>query len=73
MCNSTVGFGSIKAEPQMRNFTSSFDRPRYKIAPKSVPHVQHDYFSIIQPIILLICDVAVAVSLTLCYMNDGLV
>ena len=24
-------------------FTSSFDRLRQKIAPKSVPHVQHDY------------------------------
>ena len=27
------------------NFTSSFGRLRQKIAPKSVPHVQHDYFS----------------------------
>ena len=26
------------------SFTSSFDRLRQKIAPKSVPHVQHDYF-----------------------------
>ena len=26
------------------NFTSSFGRLRHK-APKSVPHVQHDYFS----------------------------
>ena len=26
------------------NFTSSFGRLRQKIAPKSVPHVQHDYF-----------------------------
>ena len=25
-------------------FTSSFDRLHQKIAPKSVPHVQHDYF-----------------------------
>ena len=27
------------------NFTSSFDRLRQSIAQKSVPHVQHDYFS----------------------------
>ena len=27
------------------NFTSSFGRLRQKIAPKSVPHVQHDYFA----------------------------
>ena len=27
------------------NFTSSFDRLRQNIPPKSVPHVQHDYFS----------------------------
>ena len=27
------------------NFTSSFGRLRQTFAPKSVPHVQHDYFS----------------------------
>ena len=27
------------------NFTSSFGRLRQNIAPKSVPHVQHDHFS----------------------------
>ena len=27
------------------NFTSSFARLRQNIAPKSVPHMQHDYFS----------------------------
>ena len=27
------------------NFTSSLGRLRQNIAPKSVPHVQHDYFS----------------------------
>ena len=27
------------------NFTSSFSRLRQNFAPKSVPHVQHDYFS----------------------------
>ena len=32
------------------NLTSSFGRLRQNIAPKSVPHVQHDYFFFIQPI-----------------------
>ena len=44
------------------NFTSSFGRLRQKIAPKNVPHVQHDYFVLIQPIKSLICGVAVAVA-----------
>ena len=30
---------------KFENFTSSFGRLRQNIAPKSVPHVQHDYFS----------------------------
>ena len=30
---------------KFENFTSSFGRLRQKIAPKSVPHVQHDYYS----------------------------
>ena len=34
---------------------SSFGRLRQKIAPKSVPHVQHDYFSTNQVIELLRC------------------
>ena len=29
---------------KFENFTSSFGRLRQKIAPKSMPHVQHDYF-----------------------------
>ena len=32
------------------NLTSSFGRLSQNIAPKSVPHVQHDYFFFIQPI-----------------------
>ena len=43
-------------------FTSSFGRLRQNIAPKSVPHVQHDYFFFIQPIKSLICDVFVDVA-----------
>ena len=40
------------------NFTSSLGN----IAIKSVLHVQHDYFFLIQPIKSLICGVAVAVA-----------
>ena len=29
------------------------------IAPKSIPHVQHNYFFLIQPIMVLVCDVNV--------------
>ena len=44
------------------NFTSSFGRLCQKTAPKSVSHVQHDYFFLIQPIKSLICGVVVAVA-----------
>ena len=44
------------------NFTSSFGRLLPKIAPKSVPHVQRDYFFLIQPIISLIRGVVVLVA-----------
>jgi len=39
-----AGFG---CRPNLKygNFTLSFGGLRQKIAPKSVPHVQHDYFS----------------------------
>ena len=43
------------------NFTS-FGGLRRKTAGKSVPHVQHDYFFLIQPIKSLICGVVVAVA-----------
>ena len=38
---------SLRCRQNLRyeNFTSSFARLRQNIAPKSVPHVQHDYFS----------------------------
>ena len=41
------------------NFTSSFGRLREEITPKIV---LHDYFSLVQPIMFLICDVVVAVT-----------
>ena len=44
------------------NFTSSFGRLRQNIAPKSVLHVQHDYFFCIQPIKSLICGIVVDVA-----------
>ena len=34
-----------RQNPKYENFTSSFCSLRQKIAPKGVPHVQHDYFS----------------------------
>ena len=43
------------------NFTSSYCRLRQKIAPKRVPHVQHDYF-LIKTIKSLICGFVVAVA-----------
>ena len=44
------------------NLTSSFGRLRQNIAPKSVPHVQHDHFFFIQPMKSLICGVVVDVA-----------
>ena len=36
----------LSSEPQIyEDFMSSFGRLRQNVAPKSVPHVQHDYFS----------------------------
>ena len=35
----------LSSEAQIWKFTSSFARLRRNISPKSVPHVQHDYFS----------------------------
>ena len=34
----------LASAPQCENFMSSFGRLRQKIALKSVPHEQHDYF-----------------------------
>ena len=47
------------------NFTSSFGRLRQNIAPKTVPHVQHDYFSSFnQSITSMIRDVVVDIAVT---------
>ena len=35
----------LSSQLKYENFTTSFGRLRQNIAPKSVPHVQHDYFS----------------------------
>ena len=34
-----------RCRQNLKTFTSSFGRLRRDISPKSVPHVQHDYFS----------------------------
>ena len=48
------------------NFTSSFGKLRQKSVPKSVPHVQHDYFSLFnQSIKSLVCGVVVAVPVVI--------
>ena len=41
----TAASSRCRQNLKYENFTSSFGRLRQKIAPKSVPHVQHDYFS----------------------------
>ena len=45
--NETFTAASSRCRQNLKyeNFTSSFGRLRQNIAPKSVPHVQHDYFS----------------------------
>ena len=45
-------FTTILYEKLYENLRSSFGRLRQKIAPKSVPQVQHDYFSTNQVIVL---------------------
>ena len=41
----TAASSRCRQNLKYENFTSSFGRLRQNIAPKSVPHVQHDYFS----------------------------
>ena len=41
----TAASSRCRQNLKYENFTSSFSRLRQNIAPKSVPHVQHDYFS----------------------------
>ena len=40
----TAASSRCRQNLKYENFTSSFGRARQNIAPKSVPHVQHDYF-----------------------------
>ena len=42
---STAASLDCRQNLKFENSTSSFGRLRQNIAPKSVPHVQHDYFS----------------------------
>ena len=41
----TAASSGCRQNLKYENFTSSFGRLRQNIAPKSVPHVHHDYFS----------------------------
>ena len=41
----TTASSRCRQNLKYENFTLSFGRLRQKIAPKSVPYVQHDYFS----------------------------
>ena len=41
----TAAVSRCRQNLKYEHFTSSFGRLRQKVAPKSVPHVQHDYFS----------------------------
>ena len=41
----TAASSRCRQNLKYENFTASFGRLRQNIAPKSVPHVQHDYFS----------------------------
>ena len=41
----TAGSSRCRQNLKYKNFTLSFGRLRQNIAAKSVPHVQHDYFS----------------------------
>ena len=58
----------LSSEPQKLKFHVVIWQTTSKIAPKSVAHVQHDYFSLMQPIKSFICgvvvDVAVVISKT---------
>ena len=42
----TAASSRCRQKLKYENFTSLFDRLRQNIAPKSVPHVQHDYISL---------------------------
>ena len=59
----TAASSRCRQNLKQENFTSSFCWLRQNIEAKSVPHVQHDYFSsLIQPIKSLICGVVAMTS-----------
>ena len=51
----------LRARVVVRTSNMSFGRLRHKIVPKSVPHVQHDFVFLIQPVKSLICSIDVSV------------
>ena len=58
----TAASSRCRQNLKYENFTSSFGRLRQNIAPKSVPHVQHDHFSSFNQMKSLICGVVVDVA-----------
>ena len=68
--NFTAAGSNCSQHLKYENSKSSFGGRRQKIARKSVSHVQHDLFFLIQPIISLICGVAVAVPVVVCQRGE---
>ena len=56
---------TLSPESQKLKFHVVIWQTTSKIAPKSVTHVQHDYFSLMQPIESFICGVVVAVAVVI--------
>ena len=56
---------ALSPESQKLKFHVVIWQTTSKIAPKSVTHVQHDYFSLMQPIKSFICGVVVAVAVVI--------
>ena len=72
MKNSLLRARVVVRTSNLNDCTSLFGRLRQKIAPKSVPHVQHDYFSSInQSLKSLICGVVVAVAVVIRELEQG--
>ena len=68
--NFTAAGSNCSQHLKYENSKSSFGGRRQKIARKSVSHVQHDLFFLIQPIISLICGVVVAVPVVVCQRGE---
>ena len=58
---SFVGRAVVRTSNSISSRHRLADYVKKKIAPESMPRVQHDYFLLIQPIMFLVFEVAVAV------------